>query len=71
MKILNVFITLTLKQIFWKKETFPKKLGQLFLIKSTKTENASSAISEYQRSMLRQIGPITKDGNLPVNTLFF
>ena len=49
-KILNVFNTLTLKQIFWTTKTFFKKLEQYFLVESTKIENASfpykTAISE-------------------------
>ena len=40
-EILNVFNNLTLKQIFWKTETFFKKLEYCFLIESTKIENAS------------------------------
>ena len=48
--ILNVFYTLTLKQIFWKTKTFFKKLEYRFLVESTKIENASfpykTAISE-------------------------
>ena len=39
--ILNVFNTLTLKQIFWKTKTFSKKLEYRFLVESTKIENAS------------------------------
>ena len=50
MKILNVFNTLTLKQILWKTKTFFKKLSYRFLVESTKIENASfpykTAISE-------------------------
>ena len=38
-KIVNVFNTLTLKQIFW--ETFFKKLEYHFLVEKTKIENAS------------------------------
>ena len=41
MEILNDFHTLTLKQIFWKTETFFKKLEYHFLVDSTKIENAS------------------------------
>ena len=76
LKILNDFNTLTLKQIFWK--TFLKKLEYRFLVESTGMEKASfpykTAISE---AMLRQVewwvqnGPITKNGVLPVTTLFF
>ena len=40
-EILNVFNTLTLKQIFWKTKTFFKKLEYRFLVESTKIENAS------------------------------
>ena len=40
-KILNVFNTLTSKQIFWTTKTFFKKLEQYFLVESTKIENAS------------------------------
>ena len=39
-KILNLFCSLTLAQIFWKTETFFKKLDY-FLVESTKIENAS------------------------------
>ena len=40
-KNLNVFNTLTLKQIFWKTKTFFKKLEYRFLAESAKIENAS------------------------------
>ena len=40
-KILNVFNTLNLKQIFWKTKTFFKKLEYRFWVESTKIENAS------------------------------
>ena len=40
-KVLNVFNTLTLIQIFWKTKTFFKKLEYCFLVESTKIENAS------------------------------
>ena len=49
-KILNVFNTLTLKQIFWKMNTFFKKLEYRLLVENTWIENASfpykTAISE-------------------------
>ena len=49
-EILNVFNTLTLKQIFWKTKTFFEKLENRFLVESTNIENASflykAAISE-------------------------
>ena len=41
LEILNVFNTLTLKQIFWKTKTFFKKLEYYVLVESTKIENAS------------------------------
>ena len=40
-EILNVFNTLTLKQIFWKTKTFFKQLEYRFLVESTNIENAS------------------------------
>ena len=50
MDISNVFNTLTFKQIFWKTNTFFKKLEYRFLVEGTKTQNASfpykPAISE-------------------------
>ena len=41
MEILNVFITLTLKQVFWKSKTFFKKLECGFLAEGSKIEKAS------------------------------
>ena len=77
-EILSVFNTSTLKQIFWKTETFFKKLEYSFLVESTKIENASfpynTAISEANVKANRIVskkGPITKNGVLPVTTLFF
>ena len=55
-------------------KTFFKNLEYCFLIKSTKIENAPFP---HQKPILRQIkwwlsiGPITKNGVLPVTTLFF
>ena len=50
MKVLNVFNTLTLIQIFCKTKTFFKKLEYNFLDKTTKIENTSfpfkTALSE-------------------------
>ena len=49
-KILNIFSTLTLKQIFEKTRTFFKKLEHRFLVERTKIKKASfpykTAISE-------------------------
>ena len=41
MEILNVFNTLTLKQIFWKTKTFFKKLKFHVLVEDTKIEDVS------------------------------
>ena len=50
LKILNVFNTSTLQQIFWKTKIFFEKLEYRFLVETTKIENASfphkTAISE-------------------------
>ena len=77
-KILNVFNTLALKQLFWKKKTFFKKLEYCFLVESTKIENRTFDKKLFnQKPMLWQIewvvqnGPITKNRVLPVTTFFF
>ena len=41
LKILNVFNTSTLQQIFWKTKIFFEKLEYRFLVETTKIENAS------------------------------
>ena len=50
LEISNHFNTLTLKQIFWKTKTLFKKLEYLFLVESTKIDNATfpykTALSE-------------------------
>ena len=50
MKVLNVFNTLTLIQVFWKTKSSFKKLDYYFLVKTTKIENTSfpfkTALSE-------------------------
>ena len=62
-EILNVFNTLTLKQIFWKTKTFFKKLEQSFLAKSTNTENTHFLTKlSYQKLMLRQIKWLVQNG---------
>ena len=43
MKVLIVFNSLTLTQIFWKAKTFFKKLEYRFLVETTKVENTSFA----------------------------
>ena len=78
-EILNVFNTLILKQNFWKTKTFFKKVEYQFLVESTKIKNKMHRCHSKlpcQKQMLRQIewwvrnGPITKNGVLPVTTLF-
>ena len=78
LEILSVFNTLTLKQIFWKTQTFFEKLEHWFLGESTKIENAACPYKLLcQKPMLRKIewivlnGAIPKNGILPVTSLFF
>ena len=55
LKILNVFITLTLNQVFWKIKTFFEKLEYSFLVENTMMENATFHIKlPCQKKMLRQ-----------------
>ena len=76
-KILNVCNTL--KQNFWKKKTVFEKLENSFLVKSAKIVNTfpyKTVISEAKKPILRQTewwlrnGSVTKNGVLPVTTLF-
>ena len=74
--VLNVFNTLTLKQIFWKTKNIFKRMEYRFLVESTKLKTHYFQTKlPYQK--LRQIKclvqhePITKNGVLPVTTLFF
>ena len=76
LEILNIFNAVTSKQSFWKMKTFQKT--EVTLVESTKIENHHfHTILICQKPMLRQIewgvqnGPITKNGNLPLTTLFF
>ena len=59
-KILNVFNTLSLQQIFWKTKTFIKKLKYCFLVECTKIENApfpyKTAISKPNVKTNRVVG---------------
>ena len=77
-KILNLFNTLTLKQIFWKTKTFFKKLEYSFLVESIKIENTSfpykSVIPESNVKTYRMVTTkwtYHKDGVLPATILFF
>ena len=77
-EILNIFNTLTVKQIFWKTKTFFKKLESRFLVESTKIENVSfpykTAISEAN---VKTNGMVTakwicdKEGSFASNYLIF
>ena len=80
--ILNVFNSLTLKQILCETKVFLKDMEYRFLVESTKIENGSFPLKNFMselnlRQMLRQIqwlvqnGPITKNEVLPVTTLSF
>ena len=74
---MNVFDTLTLKQNFWKRKTFQKKIEYNFLVESTKIENASFAHKNALQKANVKTNRIvsakwtTKNGVLPVTTLFF
>ena len=69
LKTLNVFNTLTLKQIFWKTKAFSKKLVHRFLVESTKIENVQPMLRQIKWWLQNE--PIKKNGVLPVTTLFF
>ena len=75
-KTLNVFNTLTLKQIFRKTKTFFKKLEYDFYLKALRLKTHRFQCSN-PKPKLRQIEwwlqnrLITKNGVLPVTTLFF
>ena len=78
LEILTVFNTLTLEQIFWITKIFFKKLEQHFLFETLRLKaHHFHTKLPYQQPMLRQIEwgvqnrPITKNGVLPVTTLFF
>ena len=73
---LNVFNTLTLKQISGKRNSLSKNWSTISWLKALKIENASfpyeTAISEANVKTNRMVstnGPITKNGVLPVTTL--
>ena len=74
LEILNVFNTITLKQILWKTQTLFKKLEYWFLVESTKTENTKLLC---QKSMFIQTkwgvqnGLFVKNGVMPVTILYF
>ena len=81
-KILNVFNTLTLRQIFCKMKSFCEKLVCCFSVESTRIENASfpykTAISEANVETNRMVTTkwngewiFAKNRVLPVTTLVF
>ena len=78
-EILNVFSTLTLKPIFWKTKTFSKKLEYHFEVKILrlkrhhlyKTAMSEASVKTKKKRWGLQNDPITKNGFLPVTTLFF
>ena len=69
LQILNIFITLTLKQVFWKKENFKEKLVHRFFVESTTTENPKTYVKTDRMENKKWIYP--KKLNLPLTTLFF
>ena len=78
LEILNVFITLTLKYVFWKTKSLFEKLQYHVLFESTAMK---SAILPYKTGlpkvniktnrMWSTNRPITKSGLLQLTTLFF
>ena len=77
-KVSNVFNTLTLRQIFWKKKTFFQKLEHCFLVETTKIENISLPFKTAPSEANVKANRIAtakwtyiKKWSLPVTTLFF
>ena len=78
-EILNVFNALTLIQIFWKTETFFKKLENHFLVETTKIENtsflfkttSSEANVKTNRMADTKLTYLKEGGVFPVTALFF
>ena len=75
---MNVFNTSTLTKHFWKMKTFLKKLEYRFLVKSSKTENASfpykTAISEVNVKTNRMVSTkwaYHKERSFAITNLFF
>ena len=75
---LSPWVSLTLKQIFFKTKTFLKKLKYRFSVENNKIESASfpykTAIAEGYVKTNRMVStkqPTTKNDVLPVPTLFF
>ena len=72
---LNIFITLPLKQGFWKTKTFFKKREHCLIVERTTIENAIFHTKlSCQKPVSRQVewgvqnGPITKNGVLTLTT---
>ena len=72
-EILNVFNTLTLKQIFWKMKSFFKNLEYYFLVESTKIKSASFPYKTaiFEANVKTNWMGSTKNGILLVTTSFF
>ena len=75
---LNIFITLPLKQGFWKTKTFFKKREHCLIVERTTIENAIFHTKlSCQKPVSRQVewgvqnGPITKNGVLTLTIWFF
>ena len=78
LEILNVFFVLILKQLFWKRKTFVNKLERRFfrwLHKHEKRialeQNCHAKTNVKTNKMESTNGPMTKNGFLPLTTLFF
>ena len=77
-ELLNLFITLTLKQIFWKAQTFFIKLDYRFSVESTKIENVTypynTALSETNVKASRMVSTKWndhKEWSFPSNCFIF
>ena len=66
LEILNVLNVVTLEQIFWKTETFSKKLEYRFLGESTKIENTSFP---YKTAMSKAIAKTNRMGGTKIHYL--
>ena len=77
-EILNIFDTLTLKQLFWKTKTFFNNWSIIFWLKALRLETHFFHTKlPYQKPMLRQIewwvqnGPVTKEQSFTSNYFIF
>ena len=65
MRVLNVFITSPLKQVFWKTKTFFEKVEYCLLVQCTTIQNAIFPKLLCQKSVLRQIEWVTLKHGVP------